>query len=115
MAAEFSRSGRGLSILLASHTSRWVQQPARFRSTAISHNSAILSASAGEDNELQRASSSATVRPFSDIPIPGGAVPFFGHLPLMRMYPGVQILEMIRKWFKELGPIFRLKFPCKKV
>ena len=59
--------------------------------------------------ELQ---TSAAVRPFSDIPMPGGAVPLLGHLPLLRICSGVKVLEMIRQWFEELGPIFRLKFPC---
>ena len=57
--------------------------------------------------------SSAALRPFADIPLAGGAVPFLGHYPIMRMHQGVQRLELIRRWFKQLGPIFRVKFPCK--
>ena len=60
--------------------------------------------------ELQR---SGTVRPFSDIPMAGGAVPFLGHYPIIRLHPGVKQLELIRRWFKELGPIFKVKLPCK--
>ena len=60
--------------------------------------------------ELHR---SGTVRPFSDIPIAGGAVPFLGHWPLLRLHQGVKFLKLTRRCFKELGPIFRMKFPCK--
>ena len=58
--------------------------------------------------------SSAELRPFTEIPLAGGAVPLLGHYPIMRKHQGVQHLELVRRWFDELGPIFRVKVPCKR-
>ena len=52
--------------------------------------------------------------PFTEIPLAGGAIPLLGHYPILRKHQGVQHLELIRRWFDELGPIFRVKLPCKR-
>ena len=66
--------------------------------------------------EMPTRSSSAEIikRPFTEIPLAGGAVPLLGHYPILRKHQGVQHLELIRRWFDELGPIFRVKLPCKR-
>ena len=53
-------------------------------------------------------------RPFSEIPTPGGAIPFLGHLSLLRKFGnGDDMTKVSRELFKEFGPIVRLKTPCK--
>ncbi|KAG2224700.1 hypothetical protein INT45_009015 [Circinella minor] len=49
--------------------------------------------------------------PLVGIPVPKGALPIVGHLPLL----GTDLAETFRKWHKELGPIFRIKMGSKDV
>lgn len=49
-------------------------------------------------------------RTLQDIPSPSGAVPFLGHYLQIRQRQG-NLSELYKKYFDELGPIFKLQLP----
>ena len=53
-------------------------------------------------------------RPFSEIPTPGGAIPFLGHLSLLRKFGNLEdTFKVSKELFNEFGSIVRLKTPGK--
>ena len=54
----------------------------------------------------------AELKPIDSIPSPKGALPFLGHsLLIMRKMRKQSFSEISEEFFKELGPLFRLKLP----
>ena len=51
-----------------------------------------------------------TTRTLQDIPSPSGALPFLGHYLQIRQRQG-NLSELYKKYFDELGPIFKLQLP----
>lgn len=56
------------------------------------------------------------LKPVDSIPSPKGAVPFLGHsLLIMKRMQKQNFSEILDQFFKELGPLIRLKFPGGKL
>ena len=54
----------------------------------------------------------AELKSIDSIPSPKGAVPFLGHsLLMMKRMQKQNFSEILEHFFKELGPLIRLKFP----
>ena len=54
----------------------------------------------------------AELKSIASIPSPKSAVPFLGHsLLMMRRMHDQNFSEILEQFFKELGPLIRLKFP----
>lgn len=95
---------RAPAVLLAS------RQLTITRSTALIPASVRCAASSASA-ALAKEEHQSTVRPFSEMPMPSGAVPLLGHVPLLRKNTGKKRLDLFQRSFDELGPIFRLKLP----